>query len=391
MPVQITTFSLSVHCLLAVLLLLLGPGCAPSSQSPTDKTDRNQAQQNLPAFQFTNQTPKSGIQGSYQNGGESGFRTMLETLGGGVGIADFDLDGQLDCFFNGGGTLSKPLEIGGRPSFLYRNLQDWKFALCSEASGVDTSKLYNHGCQFGDLDNDGFADLVVTGYRGILVFRNLGDGSMEAIDCGIQTDKWATSAALSDFDQDGNLDLFVCNYLEWSPANHRKCSGPDQNYDVCSPRAFQGTIDDLYTSQGDWTFARDGSEKGILSNGKSLGVVTGDIDIDGDVDIYVACDVSNNLLYLNQGNGTFVEVGARLGVDIGDGSMPNGSMGTDLNDFNNDGLPDIGVANFATVVKNRLLSFSISFRRKPNSRRPIKCMSAGEPSLRTLIQMAMRI
>ncbi|MEE2641103.1 MAG: VCBS repeat-containing protein [Planctomycetota bacterium] len=340
----------SLFCKLLLILATVIPGCRKDPQAPGQSgKSKNQSASPAenPPFQFTDRTAKSGISGTCRTGGESELRTMLETLGGGVGITDFDLDGQLDCFFNGGGLISREKNISGQPSYLYRNLGNFRFEDSASVGNLDTRSLYNHGCQLGDLDNDGFGDLVVTGYQGILVFRNMGDGSFEAIECGIQTDKWATSAALADFDGDGNLDLFVANYLDWSFENHKQCGGKNKK-DVCSPRAFNGLVDDLFTSQADWTFVRDGNRKGIRSKGKSLGVVAGDIDVDGDVDIYVACDVTNNLLYLNQGDGTFLEQGAITGVDVGDGSMPNGSMGTDLGDFNRDGLPDLGVANFAS-------------------------------------------
>lgn len=328
--------------------VLLFGSCQPAKDKEQNKEAAKPVVQESESFDFVfvDRTAESGIVGSCQNGGDAQLRTMLETLGGGAGVVDFDLDGLADLFFNGGGSLTQDRKITGAASYLFRNLGAWQFSDCTLDARVDTSELYNHGCQFGDIDNDGFADAVITGYQGILVFRNLGDGSFERVDCGIQTDKWATSAALSDFDNDGNLDLFVCNYLEWSFANHQVCKGPDDQGDVCTPRKFKGVVDDLFTSNGDWTFLKDGTQKGIRSMGKSLGVVTGDIDKDGDVDIYVACDVTSNLFYVNDGNGTFSEKGAPAGVDTDDESMPNGSMGTDLGDFNNDGLPDIGVANF---------------------------------------------
>lgn len=341
--------------MLGLVLLMAGlPGCSngkPATDPVSEKAgldeDNGRGGDKKPRFKFVERTSGSGIEGTYQNGADTQTRSMLETLGGGVGVVDFDLDGQIDCFFNGGGTISADQKIAGVQSYLYRNLKDWTFERCDHEAGIDTSSLYDHGCQWGDIDNDGFGDLVVTGYQGILVFRNLGDGSFEPIDCGIQTDRWATSAAFGDFNQDGNLDLYVGNYLDWSFANHRQCRAYDNQQDVCSPRFFEAVPDDLFTSGGDWTFVNDGAERGIHQGiGKSLGVVTGDIDLDGDVDIYVACDVTNNLLLVNQGDGTFQECGATSGVDTGDMSMPNGSMGTGITDFNQDGLPDIGVANY---------------------------------------------
>lgn len=336
-------FARQTLCWMIAGLALTSLSCRKDSSEENQSAPANQVEA---PFEFVDRTSNSGIVGTYTTGGEKNFRTMLETLGGGVGVIDFDCDGQPDLFFTGGGGFTDDQEIVGNPSFLFRNLSGWRFEQSIQETGISTGDLYSHGCQCGDLDNDGFPDLIVTGYGGLQVFRNMGDGSFSKIDCGIETDRWATSAALADFDGDGNLDLFVSNYLVWSFKNHRKCSAPNQELDVCSPRHFEGVVDELFTSQGDWTFKNDGAEKGITKAGKGLGVVTGDIDLDGDVDIYVACDVSTNLLYVNKGDGTFDELGAPAGVDLGDQSMPNGSMGVDLADFDNNGLPDIGVANF---------------------------------------------
>lgn len=330
-------------------VLLSGSACRNSKEKQSSNGKQNQSsgeEDRSPPFAFVERTENSGISGTYHTGIESGLCTMLETLGGGVGVADYDLDGEIDCFFNGGGGFTDERAIVGKTPYLFRNLSSWKFSNTTAITGLDQPLFYDHGCQFGDLDNDGFQDLIVTGYRKIVVFRNLGDGSFEPIECGIETESWATSAALADFDGDGNLDLFVCNYLEWSFENHQTCSAPNDKRDVCSPRFWEGKPDDLYTSNGDWSFTRDGIKKGIVASGKGLGAVTGDIDLDGDIDIYVANDVTGNLLYVNKGNGTFDEIGTSAGVDLGDQSMPNGSMGTELVDYNQDGLPDIGVANF---------------------------------------------
>jgi len=300
-------------------------------------------------LQFVDRTSDSGVDAICQNGGDAEFRTMLETLGGGVGIVDFDRDGMADFFVNGGGLISKAKEISGAGSFLYRNLGDWKFLSCIEKASVDTSRLYNHACQFGDIDNDGFQDLVVTGYLGIEVYRNQGDGSfLRMDDCGIRSDRWSTSAAFADIDNDGCLDLYVANYLKWSFDKHKVTSAFHGKTDVASPRGFESEQDFLFVSNQDWTFRMEAKSRGIeIENpGKGLGVVAADIDLDGDTDIYVANDVTDNLLFENDGTGRFVEMGNSKSVALGNDNIPNGSMGVGVCDFDNDGLPDIGVANF---------------------------------------------
>ncbi len=331
--------------MIALLLSCQAMGCRKTK-------NRNEIPENLnkqpiaSSFQFEDRTSSSGVNAIYRNGGDSGLRTMLETLGGGLGVIDFDRDEMPDLFINGGGVLSEKKEITGRSSFLYRNCSNWRFESCIEFATLETEDLYNHGAEVGDIDNDGFQDLIVTGYRGIMVFRNQGDGSFQRWHCGVDTDAWATSAAFSDFNGDGFLDLFVCNYLQWSFENHRTCPENGSQRDVCTPRYFEGEKDSLFMNQGDGTFLEESKLRGIDKNGKGLGVVAGDIDADGDVDIYVANDVTNNHFYVNDGKGHFIESGATSGVDTGTRTMPNGSMGTDLVDFDNDGLIDIGVANY---------------------------------------------
>lgn len=336
-----------------VVCFVFFPGCQnQGKQSGIDLKKKSASQQESePATQirFVDRTIGSGAEAVCQNGGDAGFRTMLETLGGGVGIVDFDRDGMADFFVNGGGSISREKEICGAASFLYRNLGEWKFVSCIDQADVDTSQLYNHGCQFGDIDNDGFQDLVVTGYLGIQVFRNQGDGSFQRMtDCGIQSDRWSTSAALADFDNDGCLDLYVANYLKWSFDNHTVTSAFHGKIDVASPRGFESQQDFLFVSNQDWTFRSEASSRGIeiSSPGKGLGVVAADIDLDGDSDIYVANDVTDNLLFENDGTGHFTEIGNSKSVALGGDNIPNGSMGVGICDFDNDGLPDIGVANF---------------------------------------------
>jgi hypothetical protein len=207
-----------------------------------------------------------------------------------------------------------------------------------------------------DYDNDGWPDLLVTGYGRLALFHNEPDGSggrrfVEVTARAGLTDRravhWSTSAAWGDFDGDGKPDLFVTHYVDWSWQNHPRCPGyrPDVSVDVCPPKRFQGLPASLFLNNGDGTF-RDGSAAAGLKPGKGLGVVAADLDGDGRLDIYVANDTIDNFLYLNQGGGRFREEGVLRGVAYDDAGLPNGSMGVDAADYNGTGRLSLFVTNY---------------------------------------------
>ena len=299
--------------------------------------------------QLTDATADSGVTWEYQNGKEAGVKSILESLGGGVGAIDYDRDGWLDLFYPGGGKYEGQ-KILGLPSGLFRNLGGWKFTNVSAAAGGGfPSPKYSHGVFAADWDNDGFDDLLVTGYGGVQLWKNQGDGTLVevAADAGLTDKLWSSAAGWGDVDNDGDLDLYVTHYVNWSFENHPRCAGPAPgSIDICPPKVFEPLPDTLYINQGDGTFVDGSKAAGLRADGKGLGVVLGDIDGDGDLDIYVANDTTDNFLYLNDGHGVFQEVAAFAGVATDDRGTPNGSMGVDLGDYNNDGRFDIWVANF---------------------------------------------
>jgi len=226
---------------------------------------------------------------------------------------------------------------------------------------VQLAPYYSHGAAVGDYNGDGFPDLLVTGYGGLLLFHNQGDGSFVEMArlAGLTDTLWSSSAGWGDLNGDGVLDLYVAHYVNWSFENHPFCGGgtnQDQR-DVCPPKKFEGLPDVLYFGLGDGTF-RDGShEAGLMPVGKppdvtmfevdkGLGVLLADVDLDGDLDIYVANDTVPKFLYRNRGNGTFDEVAWQSGAALSDAASADGSMGLDIGDFNLDGLPDLWVANY---------------------------------------------
>ena len=290
---------------------------------------------------------------TYRNGRESGNNAILESLGGGVALLDFDNDGLLDIFLPGGGTYEGK-NVRGLSAGLFRNLGEMKFVEVTDLAGTTPDGLYSHGAQIGDFDNDGFSDVLVTGYGSLQLFHNQGDGTfLEVHEAAHLTSRsWSSSAAWGDFNGDSFLDLYVCNYVSWSFDNHPTCPGPEPGQiEICPPKSFEGLADSLYFNNGDGTFRDVSKESGIhledkISDAKGLGVLVGDVDRDNDVDIYVANDTEANFLYLNNGNGTFKELGLLHSVAFDSVGGANGSMGVDMGDYNNDLEPDLWVANY---------------------------------------------
>lgn len=321
-----------------------------------------------PAF-FEDITATSGIAFSHRNGEEARQYTMLETVGGGAALLDFDGDGWLDVYLPGGGqfTGADARLISGWPGKLYRN-RNGRFEDATEAAGLATLAggqpwFYNQGAAAADYDCDGWPDLLVTGWGRIALFHNepvdakqpaLGrrfrDVSTEAgLDRGIT---WATSAAFGDLDGDGFPDLYVCQYLDWSFEHNPRCEyqGRRQN---CMPRAFAGLPHKLYRNAGNGKFVDVSAEAGLVKAGpeacRGLGVLFVDLNGDGKPEIYVANDLAPKLLYWNQsrpGAIRLVDVGESSGAARDGQGSPNGSMGVDAGDYDGRGRPALWVTNY---------------------------------------------
>lgn len=302
-----------------------------------------------PNWKFTDVTSELAVNFTYRNGRESGHATVVETLGGGVAWIDTDLDGLMDLFLTGGGYFANDRQIKGHSSALFRQNTAQHFERVPQAAGLSDAMVYSHGVSSADYDHDSFPDLLVTGFGGIQFFRNQGDGTFRecAQSVGLSDDRWSTGAGWGDLNNDGNLDLYVAHYLKWNWETHHTCHGPTPDLvDACSPKEFDSEGHFVFLSQGDGTFREASAEVGLRPTGKGLGVVIGDVDLDGDVDLYVGNDTTENFLYVNDGRGRLAEVGSPSGVDVDDHGVMNGSMGVDLGDFDNDGLPDIWVTNY---------------------------------------------
>ena len=305
-------------------------------------------------IRFEEVTDRSGVKFTYRNGDEANEVAILESLGGGVGLFDYDGDGDYDLCLPGGGHHSDKKENGKRevlgwPHAIYRNDGDWHFTEVTNQATVPMASHYTHGAAAADFDNDGFSDVLITGFGGVQLLHNHGDGTFEEVTKSAEmTDAlWSSSAAWGDFNKDGALDVYVAHYVDWSFDKHPFCPGPKKgDRESCPPREFDGLPDVLYLNNGDGTFRDASKESGLRPDGKGLGVLTADLDLDGDVDVYVGNDTVANFLFRNDGTGKFQEVGLISGTAVNQTGSPDGSMGVDVGDFNLDGQPDLWVVNF---------------------------------------------
>jgi len=293
----------------------------------------------LPADRFPEIIPRRGE--------EAGYATILESLGSGAAAADLDRDGLPDALVAGGGSFEGKQPIG-KPVYVLRNRRS-HFSDHTLTAGLAEISLYHHGLAVADADNDGFPDLLVSGYGGVLYFRNQGDGTFidETAAAGLRCPTWCSSAAWADFNRDGSLDLYVAGYVDWSFENDPPCFAADAvTRDNCSPKLFNPCPDFLLISQADGTWQDQTQAWGVRPDGKALGVVAADLDRDGWTDLYVGNDVMINFLYRNAGGQQFEDRSISSGAGVSSRGSPDASMGVDAADYDNDGRFDLWAANF---------------------------------------------
>jgi hypothetical protein len=299
-----------------------------------------------PAVTFTEVAPKeSGITWVHNNA-MSAERYLPETVGAGCVFFDYDNDGWMDIYLVNSGpsdffTPKQPMK-----NALYHNKGDGTFVDVTDKAGV-AGNTFGMGAAAGDFDGDGWQDLYVTSYGRNVLYRNKGDGTFADVTdkAGVAAPGWSTCATWFDFDKDGKLDLFVSSFVlynkEMSCGNNRL----GRKF-YCIPRIFKPQPSHLFRNNGDGTFADVSKESGIAgSPGKSFGAVATDVNNDGLPDLFVANDTMPNFLFVNRGGGKFEEVGLAAGVAYSDAGSPRSGMGVDAGDFDNDGWQDLFVAN----------------------------------------------
>lgn len=285
----------------------------------------------------------------HKNGADAGMNSILEILGGGVSCFDFDLDGNCDLLFPGGGDIDQEKKlVSGQASYFLRNRGEWRFEDCSVQSSIDTSAMYTHGAAIADYNNDGFDDALFYGYRGILLFQNQGDGTFLPVDFNLPAISfpWLTAAAWFDLEDDGDLDLHLVSYVNWDFETHFVCSSASGKADICSPTSFQGSIDLTLANQNDGSFVDATPQLVGENNGRGLGVVAARMESHLPISMYVANDLSPNFFYVHEDKNKMVERGLIAGVAVDAQGRANGSMGVALLDYNLDEKFDIFVTNF---------------------------------------------
>jgi hypothetical protein len=297
---------------------------------------------------FVDVAAASGLRFAH-TAGASGEYYMPEIMGAGGALLDFDGDGDLDVFLVQGVPLG-PGGAAGSGHRLFRNdlgPGGPRFVDVTEGSGVG-QKTAGMGAAVGDYDNDGDPDLYVTAFGPNALFRNEGGGRFRDVtaEAGVGEDRWSTSASFLDYDRDGDLDLFVANYLDFTVAGNKRCLDAVGARDYCTPSLYRPVPDRLFRNEGGGRFQDVGDAAGITrADGPGLGVVAGDFDDDGWLDLYVANDGAANQLWMNRRDGTFEDRGLLSGTAYNAEGLPEGSMGVAADDFDGDGDEDLLVTN----------------------------------------------
>ena len=308
---------------------------------------------------FTDVTASSGVT-FVQKGSPTPEKYLLETMGGGVAAFDYDGDGRLDLYFVNGARLEPGMRADavpprGDPSFdnkLYHQGADGRFEDVTAKAGV-AGRFYGMGAATGDYDNDGDVDLYVTAYPANTLYRNNGDGTFTDVstEAGVAGSGWSTSAAFVDLDHDGRLDLFVARYMEWSFGTNPWCGDRPQNVRAyCHPDLFKPIAPLVFRNEGNGRFTDVTAASGLGVPAKALGVAIADYDRDGLVDLFVANDGVPEFLFRNLGGGRFEDRAMAAGAAVDEDGRAFAGMGVDFADYDNDGGPDIVV----TALSNQM-------------------------------------
>ncbi|MBL8150485.1 MAG: CRTAC1 family protein [Blastocatellia bacterium] len=318
-------------------------------------------QEPTPSIAFSDISESSGVS-SFQHVGGVKKRYIIDTTSSGVGFIDYDRDGWVDIYFVNGGDQeilqSKKAPVKNR---LFRNNHNNTFTDVTEKAGVGGNGSLGQGVSVADFNNDGLDDIYVTNFGSNILYKNNGDGTFTdvAAKAGVTDPRWSTGSAFGDYDGDGDLDLFVANYVD---IDINKMPEPGGNGSIqanycmyrglpviCGPRGLKGAGDSLFKNNGDGTFTDVSKQAGVDDAKLLYGFQPSwiDYDNDGDLDIFVSNDSTGNYLYRNNGNGSFTDVSYTSGVAVNEEGRQQACMGVAWGDFNNDGLMDLYLTNFS--------------------------------------------
>jgi enediyne biosynthesis protein E4 len=334
---------------------LVGQGEYQVSPPADHNVTSGTAQSGPPGGNFVDVTEKLGVHFK-QEASPTSKKYLLETMGSGVALFDYDNDGRIDIFFANGARLDDPTLRGAIPkkdakkywNRLYHQKADGTFEDVTEKAGL-AGTGYSTGVAVGDYDNDGFEDIFVAGYGHSALYHNNGDGTFTDVtaSAGVGGSGWATSAAWVDYDNDGRLDLVVARYMEWD-FDDIYCGHREEGFrSYCHPDLFKPASVLLYHNDGNGKFTEAAAKAGMGKPGKGLGLAISDYDRDGWMDILLANDSIPEFLFHNKGNGTFEEVGVVSGIGLDGGGGTFAGMGVDFEDYNNDGWPDAVITDLA--------------------------------------------
>lgn len=360
---------------LAFLLPFLFAGCQPeNAQKPPlppsmedtgDKPGKSQVGQGIPLERLKNavasnagSNPPGGSlrfallppdlrpNFSYMNGSR-GHRLMVEATGGGCAWLDIDRDGAWDLYLVQGGIPDEKPAGSEYGDQLWRH-REGRFIDVTSPAGLQENR-YGQGVSAGDFDNDGFEDLFVTNIGGNQLFRNQGDGTLELVDHwgGEDSRLWSTSSAWGDIDSDGDLDLYVCNYVDFDPFDPKVCLNESGETIQCGPNQVDPVPDEMYLNDGAGLFQPSAETLQLKGPGnRALGVVIADFVGDSVPEIYVANDATANFLFQREADGTYTDVASRLGCALDSNGSAQASMGIAPGDFNRDGMLDLYLTHF---------------------------------------------
>jgi len=318
------------------------------------------------AWQAVQQTPGNFVDITATSGvrfqhvaSHTSKKYLMETMGSGVALFDYDNDGRLDIFLVNGAPLSDPTPKGTIPqktgpkdwNRLFHQKADGTFEDVTEKAGLQGIG-YGMGVAVGDYDNDGYEDLYVTAYGGNRLYHNNGNGTFTDVteQAGVGGSGWSTSAAWVDLDNDGRLDLIVLRYVQWD-FDDVWCGEHKEGYRAyCHPDSFKPIAPLVFHNDGNGHFTEFGEKIGLAIPGKALGIAIADYDGDGHIDLFIANDSMPEFLYHNKGNGTFEEKGLLSQVAVDEDGRTFAGMGVDFEDFNNDGRPDLVVDDLANQM-----------------------------------------